>query len=93
MDQNDGRIGARREEPPIGHRQAAEHSIRRCHCGQSDINTAPPASCQKAVRKGDCGLCFSGARHILDDEKDRSVREGDLFAEELQRCWLVDVRK
>jgi hypothetical protein len=93
MNKNDGRIGARREEPAIGRRQAAEHSVRRCHCGQSDMDAARPAICQKTMREGHCGLGLSGAGHILDDEKYWPVRKRDLFTEELQRCWLVDVGK
>jgi hypothetical protein len=93
MNKNDGRIGARREESAIGRRQAAEHSVRRCHCGQSDMDAARPAICQKTMREGHCGLGLSGASHILDDEEYWPVRERDLFTEELQRCWLVDVGK
>ena len=93
MNKNDGRIGARRKEPAIGRRQAAEHSVRRCHCGQSDMDAARPAICQKTMREGHCGLGLSGAGHILDDEKYWPVRKRDLFTEELQRCWLVDVGK
>src|ERR1700730_4546177 len=93
MNKNDGRIGARREEPAIGRRQAAEHSVRRCHCGQSDMDAARPAMCQKTMREGNCGLGLSGASHILNDEEYWPVGERDFFTEELQRCWLVDVGK
>ena len=55
------------------------------------MDAARPAICQKTMRKGHCGFGLSGAGHILNDEEYRSVSEGDLFTEELQRCWLVDV--